>query len=242
MDALVKALSDELVLDTVADLCSASSKRENRHWGLVLVEVLAPLLAQHKPADIAQTEVLSQKKSERASTRKDVDDRLERALLSRDEDAVEKDLQKRKALDDASKRPVGGGALSRARDREKAARTLAFASRHHRFGTCLRVTPAGSEDSKLVAGTRALLSRETVKGDGDLTLHSKTAAQRRRPVFVAPHKVGAVRKAGRRKKRDEEDDDEPHRDELSDDDHDEDWGQGRQQGETSDAAGHDGDS
>jgi hypothetical protein len=55
------------------------------------------------------------------------------------------------------------------------------------------VTPAGSEDSKLVAGTRALLSRETVKGDGDLTLHSKTAAQRRRPVFVAPHKVGAVR-------------------------------------------------
>jgi hypothetical protein len=221
LDALVKALSDELVLDTVADLCSASSKRENRHWGLVLVEVLAPLLAQHKPADIAQTEVLSQKKSERASTRKDVDDRLERALLSRDEDAVEQDLQKRKALDDASKRPVGGGALSRARDREKAARTLAFASRHHRFGTCLRVTPAGSEDSKLVAGTRALLSRETVKGDGDLTLHSKTAAQRRRPVFVAPHKVGAVRKAGRRKKRDEEDDDEPHRDELSDDDHDE---------------------
>ena len=46
LDALVKALSDELVLDTVADLCSASSKRENRHWGLVLVEVLAPLLAQ----------------------------------------------------------------------------------------------------------------------------------------------------------------------------------------------------
>ena len=37
LDALVKALSDELVLDTVADLCSASSKRENRHWGLVLV-------------------------------------------------------------------------------------------------------------------------------------------------------------------------------------------------------------
>ena len=82
------------------------------------------------------------------------------------------------------------------------------------------MTPAGSDDSKLVAGTRALLSRETVKGDGDLTLHSKTAAQRRRPVFVAPHKVGAVRKAGRRKKRDEEEDDEPHRDELSDDDQD----------------------
>ena len=78
------------MLDTVADLCSASSKRENRHWGLVLVEVLAPLLAQHKPADIAQTEVLSQKKSERASTRKDVDDRLERAAVERDEAAVEK--------------------------------------------------------------------------------------------------------------------------------------------------------
>ena len=35
----------------------------------------------------------------------------------------------------------------------------------------------------------------------------------------------------RKAKRDEEEDDEPHRDELSDDDHDEDWGQGRQQDE-----------
>jgi len=231
LDALVAALDAELVLDTVADLCSASSKRENRHWGLVLVEVLAPLLAQHKPADIAQTEVLATKKSERATQKKAVDDRLERALLSRDEDAVEADAQLRKALDDASKRPVGGGALSRARDREKAARTLAFASRHHRFGTCLRVTPVGSDDSKLVAGTAALRNRAAIQGDGDTTLHSVSCAQRRRPIFVAPHKVGAVRKAGRKKASKEEEEDKPHRDELSDDEQDQDWGQGRQQDE-----------
>ena len=39
--------------------------------------------------------------------------------------------------------------------------------------------------------------------------------------FEAIRCSAQVRKAGRRKKRDEEEDDEPHRDELSDDDHDE---------------------
>ena len=39
--------------------------------------------------------------------------------------------------------------------------------------------------------------------------------------FERPRCSAQVRKAGRRKRKDEEEDDEPHRDELSDDDHDE---------------------
>ena len=244
LDALTAGLGDELVLDVLCELCSGIHQRENQPWNLLLAEVLGPLVLQHKPGDVAAVEFVDAKKRRSALKKREAEENLCTAILYREDDeAAEQDRRKR-AYDDRLKRPLNGGALSRTLAKEKRARTLESSSRHGRFGTVLKVVATGGGPDKFVAGTTALRSRAALRGeaDGDAAAALRTAAPTRaRPVFVPPHKVAKARRGagggGKKKKKkaegrdsdtEDEDDAAPHKDELSDEEHDkvdedEDW-------------------